>query len=106
MRESKNEQSVASFFCSAPPECFFRSVTQSSTVHIGWDGQQQIHVPFKEIIPILSPNDLIIDGWDINNQNLYQAMARAKVSRWGAFRLIRIQPSSVILIESLWKNVD
>ncbi|PIO66314.1 inositol-3-phosphate synthase [Teladorsagia circumcincta] len=58
---------------------YFGSVTQSSTVHLGWDGQQQIHVPFKEIIPILSPNDLIIDGWDINNQNLYQAMIRAKV---------------------------
>ncbi|KAK6016951.1 inositol-3-phosphate synthase [Ostertagia ostertagi] len=58
---------------------YFGSVTQSSTVHLGWDGQQQIHVPFKEIIPILSPNDLIIDGWDINNQNLYQAMIRAKL---------------------------
>ncbi|VDL75733.1 unnamed protein product [Nippostrongylus brasiliensis] len=58
---------------------YFGSVTQSATVHLGWDGQQQIHVPFKEILPILSPNDLIIDGWDINNQNLYQAMARAKV---------------------------
>ncbi|KAK6044024.1 inositol-3-phosphate synthase [Cooperia oncophora] len=58
---------------------YFGSVTQSSTVHLGWDGQQQIHVPFKDIIPILSPNDLIIDGWDINNQNLYQAMIRAKV---------------------------
>ncbi|KAK5976985.1 Inositol-3-phosphate synthase, partial [Trichostrongylus colubriformis] len=57
---------------------YFGSVTQSSTVHLGWDGQQQIHVPFKEIIPILSPNDLIIDGWDINSQNLYQAMIRAK----------------------------
>ncbi|VDN38373.1 unnamed protein product, partial [Cylicostephanus goldi] len=32
-----------------------------------------------EIIPILSPDDLIIDGWDINNKNLYEAMLRAKV---------------------------
>lgn len=58
----------------------FRSVTQASTVHLGWDGKQQIHVPFNEIIPILSPNDLIIDGWDINNKNLYEAMIRAKVT--------------------------
>ncbi|RCN31145.1 inositol-3-phosphate synthase [Ancylostoma caninum] len=58
---------------------YFGSVTQASTVHLGWDGEQQIHVPFNEIIPILSPNDLIIDGWDINNKNLYEAMIRAKV---------------------------
>uniref|UniRef100_A0A1I7XPV2 inositol-3-phosphate synthase n=1 Tax=Heterorhabditis bacteriophora TaxID=37862 RepID=A0A1I7XPV2_HETBA len=58
---------------------YFGSVTQASTIHLGWDGRQQIHVPFNEIIPILSPNDLIIDGWDINNQNLYEAMIRAKV---------------------------
>ncbi|CAJ0604691.1 unnamed protein product [Cylicocyclus nassatus] len=58
---------------------YFGSFTQSSTIHLGWDGEEQIHVPFKEIIPILSPDDLIIDGWDINNKNLYEAMLRAKV---------------------------
>lgn len=57
----------------------FRSVTQSSTVHIGFDGQEQVHVPFSSLIPILSPNDLIIDGWDINDANLYEAMVRARV---------------------------
>ncbi|KHJ78803.1 inositol-3-phosphate synthase, partial [Oesophagostomum dentatum] len=58
---------------------YFGSITQASTVHLGWDGEQQVHVPFNEIIPILSPNDLVIDGWDINNKNLYEAMIRAKV---------------------------
>ncbi|CAD6192573.1 unnamed protein product [Caenorhabditis auriculariae] len=58
---------------------YFGSVTQSATVHLGWDGEKQIHVPFKDIVPILSPSDLIISGWDINNANLYQAMVRAKV---------------------------
>ncbi|KAE9416337.1 hypothetical protein Angca_006474, partial [Angiostrongylus cantonensis] len=58
---------------------YFGSITQASTVHLGWDGEHQIHVPFNEIIPMLSPNDLVFDGWDINNENLYQAMLRAKV---------------------------
>ena len=56
------------------------SVTQASTVHLGWNGEEQIYVPFKDIIPILSPSDLIIDGWDINSANLYEACQRARVS--------------------------
>ncbi|CAI5441797.1 unnamed protein product [Caenorhabditis angaria] len=58
---------------------YFGSITQSSTVHLGFDGNEQVYVPFKDIVPILSPNDLIISGWDINNANLYEAMGRARV---------------------------
>ncbi|ULU05713.1 hypothetical protein L5515_014102 [Caenorhabditis briggsae] len=60
---------------------YFGSVTQTATVHLGYDSatQNQIFVPFKDIVPILSPNDLVISGWDISNSNLYDAMARAKV---------------------------
>ena len=54
-------------------------MTQTSTIHLGFDGQEQVHVPFSSLVPILSPNDLVIDGWDINNANLYEAMIRAKV---------------------------
>lgn len=48
---------------------------------MGYDSasQNQIYVPFKDIVPILSPNDLVISGWDISDSNLYQAMTRAKV---------------------------
>lgn len=28
---------------------------------------------------MVKPNDLIIDGWDINNANLYESMIRASV---------------------------
>ncbi|CAI4221400.1 unnamed protein product [Auanema sp. JU1783] len=58
---------------------YFGSITQSSTVHLGFDGQDQVHVPFSSIIPILSPDDICIDGWDINNANLYESMVRARV---------------------------
>ncbi|KAI1722015.1 myo-inositol-1-phosphate synthase domain-containing protein [Ditylenchus destructor] len=58
---------------------YFGSVTQSSTVHLGWDGEKQIHVPFNSILPMVDPNSLIIGGWDINKVNLYEAMLRAKV---------------------------
>uniref|UniRef100_A0AC35G5D7 Inositol-3-phosphate synthase n=1 Tax=Panagrolaimus sp. PS1159 TaxID=55785 RepID=A0AC35G5D7_9BILA len=58
---------------------YFGSVTQSTTVHLGYDGSKQVHVPFNSILPMVSPNDLIIDGWDINNANLYESMKRAHV---------------------------
>ncbi|VDM39604.1 unnamed protein product [Toxocara canis] len=58
---------------------YYGSITQSTTVHIGWDGKKQVYVPFNRILPMVDPDDLIVDGWDINNANLYQAMQRAKV---------------------------
>uniref|UniRef100_A0A914CDS6 Inositol-3-phosphate synthase n=1 Tax=Acrobeloides nanus TaxID=290746 RepID=A0A914CDS6_9BILA len=58
---------------------YFGSITQSTTIHVGYDGQKQVYLPFKSLLPMVEPNDLIIDGWDINNANLYEAMLRAKV---------------------------
>lgn len=58
---------------------YFGSITQSTTVHIGWDGEKQVHVPFSSLLPTVHPNDLVVDGWDINGANLYEAALRAKV---------------------------
>ncbi|KJH50407.1 inositol-3-phosphate synthase [Dictyocaulus viviparus] len=77
---------------------YFGSITQTSTVHLGWDGKRQIHVPFNEIIPILSPNDLIFDGWDINNQNLFQAMVRAKISSIYTLVYLHLQRGEKIML--------
>ena len=33
----------------------------------------------KDMIPMVSPNDFILDGWDISGANLAEAMKRAKV---------------------------
>lgn len=46
---------------------------------MGWDGKKQIYVPFNKILPMVNPDDLVIDGWDINKANLYEAVVRAKV---------------------------
>ena len=59
---------------------YYGSLTQATTVRIGAtkDGQE-VHMPFKNILPMVDPNDLVIGGWDINNANLAQSMARAEV---------------------------
>lgn len=61
---------------------YFGSVTQSSTVYIGNSAHgddDEFFVPMKEIVPMLDPNELPIDGWDISSSNLADAMRRAKV---------------------------
>jgi myo-inositol-1-phosphate synthase len=59
---------------------YFGSLTQSSTVLLGSDPfGKDIHIPMKDILPMVNPNDLVLDGWDISALNIADAMERAKV---------------------------
>ncbi|KAI1298747.1 Inositol-3-phosphate synthase 1-A [Halotydeus destructor] len=59
---------------------YFGSVTQSSTVLIGVDDSgKDVYVPMKDLVPMVNPNDIILDGWDISGLNIAEAMGRAKV---------------------------
>jgi len=58
---------------------YFGSVTQASTVFIGQSEEEDFFLPMKDIVPMVNPNDLYIDGWDISSLNLAEAMKRAKV---------------------------
>lgn len=58
---------------------YFGSLTQASTCRVGSFQGEEIHVPFKSILPMVNPNDLVIGGWDISNMNLADAMDRARV---------------------------
>lgn len=55
-------------------------MTQCSTVKIGVDEQgKDVNIPFCELLPMVSPNDLAISGWDLNKRDLASAMKVAKV---------------------------
>lgn len=59
---------------------YFGSITQSSTVFLGRDAKnKEVYVPMKDVVPMVNPNDLFLDGWDISGLNLADAMERAKV---------------------------
>jgi myo-inositol-1-phosphate synthase len=59
---------------------YFGSLTQATTVRIGSnDHGKEVHVPFKNLLPMVNPNDLVLGGWDINNADLAMAMERACV---------------------------
>ncbi|KAF0296065.1 Inositol-3-phosphate synthase 1-A [Amphibalanus amphitrite] len=54
---------------------YYGSLTQSSTVDLG-GGQ---HAPLNSLLPMVHPNDLLLDGWDISSAPLSEAMERAQV---------------------------
>ena len=60
---------------------YYGSLTQSSTTSlgIGPDGKE-VYIPLKDLLPMVSPNDLEFDGWDVSSTNLAEACERAMVS--------------------------
>lgn len=54
---------------------YFGSITQASTVCLGpGSNGEDVFVPMNEMLPMVHPNDLVIDGWDISSKNLADAM--------------------------------
>ncbi|KAG6447696.1 hypothetical protein O3G_MSEX005103 [Manduca sexta] len=59
---------------------WFGSITQASTVRLGIDEKgDEVYVPMSSLLPMVNPDDLVIDGWDISPLNLAESMVRAKV---------------------------
>ncbi|CAJ1856335.1 unnamed protein product [Sphenostylis stenocarpa] len=58
---------------------YFGSLTQASAVRVGSFQGEEIYAPFKSLLPMVNPDDIVFGGWDISNMNLADAMARAKV---------------------------
>lgn len=59
---------------------YFGSITQSSTVRLGMNEEgDSVNIPFKNMLPMVNPNDLVIGGWDISSMNIADAMTRGKV---------------------------
>lgn len=41
---------------------YFGSITQASTVGLGTGPEGEVYVPMKDILPMVDPNDVVIDG--------------------------------------------
>ncbi|XP_067416943.1 inositol-3-phosphate synthase 1 [Emydura macquarii macquarii] len=61
---------------------YYGSLLQASTVCLGTGPAGDVHLPFRDLLPMLHPNDLVFDGWDISSLNLAEAMRRAQVLDW------------------------
>lgn len=61
---------------------YFGSLTQSATCRVGAVGGEEVFTPFKSLLPMAEPNEIVFDGWDISSMNMADAMERAKVLDW------------------------
>ncbi|KAG8191861.1 hypothetical protein JTE90_019797 [Oedothorax gibbosus] len=59
---------------------YYGSLIQSGTTLLGtYDTTGEAYIAFKDMLPLVSPNDIEFGGWDISAANLAEAMDRAKV---------------------------
>ncbi|XP_074834290.1 inositol-3-phosphate synthase 1 [Carettochelys insculpta] len=62
---------------------YYGSLLQASTVCLGTGSAgDDVYVPFRDLLPMVHPNDIVFDGWDISSLNLAEAMRRAQVLDW------------------------
>uniref|UniRef100_A0A8D2J3Q3 inositol-3-phosphate synthase n=1 Tax=Varanus komodoensis TaxID=61221 RepID=A0A8D2J3Q3_VARKO len=72
---------------------YYGSLLQASTVCLGSGPSGDVYVPFRDLLPMVDPNDIVFDGWDISSLNLAEAMRRAEVLDWA-------------LQEQLWPHME
>ncbi|MGH0183497.1 UNVERIFIED_CONTAM: hypothetical protein FKN15_027048 [Acipenser sinensis] len=68
---------------------YLGSLLQSSTVCLGTGPQGDVYVPFGRLLPMVHPNDIVFDGWDISSMDLAAAMERAQVLDWSLQEQLR-----------------
>uniref|UniRef100_A0A672JC46 inositol-3-phosphate synthase n=1 Tax=Salarias fasciatus TaxID=181472 RepID=A0A672JC46_SALFA len=68
---------------------YYGSFLQASTVCLGPGLEGDVNVPFRDLLPMVHPNDIIFDGWDISSMDLGSAMERAQVLDWSLQEQLR-----------------
>lgn len=58
---------------------YWGSLTQAATVRLGNFAGEEAYAPFKALLPMVEPNDIVLGGWDISGLDMAEAMERAKV---------------------------
>mmetsp|Transcript_12652 Transcript_12652/g.46724 ORF Transcript_12652/g.46724 Transcript_12652/m.46724 type:complete len:531 (-) Transcript_12652:302-1894(-) len=82
---------------------YWGSMTQASTVKIGADpAGNSVFIPFNRLLPMLSPNDLVVGGWDISSLNLADSMERAEVLEYDLQRKLRPYMENMVPLPSIY----
>ena len=69
---------------------YYGSLTQAATVRVGNYKGEEVFTPFKSLLPMVKPEDLVLGGWDISSLNLADAMERAQVCLHGGSIWLRL----------------
>ena len=82
---------------------FIGSVTQASTLRVGAtvDGED-VYVPFGDMLPSVRPTDLVVGGWDINGNNMADAMDRAQVFAYDLQRQLVPHMEKIVPLPSIY----
>eukprot|EP00871_Galdieria_phlegrea_P005072 jgi/Galph1/5566/GphlegSOOS_G4204.1 len=81
---------------------YFGSITQSATIRLGSCKGEDVYVPLKSLLPMVNPNDIEIDGWDINSADLASAMKRAEVFDYDLQRQLEPFMSQLVPMPSIY----
>ncbi|CAO3702081.1 unnamed protein product [Rhizopus stolonifer] len=82
---------------------YYGSVTQSSTLRLGSDAEgKDVHVPLKDMLPMVNPTDLVLGGWDISSKNLAESMERAQVLEYDLQRQVSEEMSQMRPLPSVY----
>ena len=79
------------------------SLTQCSTTWLGQDEKGNTYVaPFKGLLPMVNPDDLVISGWDISKMNMYEATKRAKVLEPTMYNQLKDELEKMVPLPSIF----
>lgn len=79
------------------------SLTQCATTYLGQDDKGTTYVaPFKSLLPMVDPNDLVIGGWDISKANMYEATKRAKVMEPAMYHQIKDELEKMVPLPAIF----
>ncbi|XP_019953797.2 inositol-3-phosphate synthase 1-A [Paralichthys olivaceus] len=68
---------------------YFGSLLQASSVCLGSGLEGDVNVPFRDLLPMVHPDDIVFDGWDVSSMDLGCAMERAQVLDWSLQEQLR-----------------
>lgn len=83
---------------------YFGSLTQASTLCMGQDEAtgRDVNIPFRDILPMVHPNDIVVGGWDISSKNLFESMQRSKVIDYDLQRQLEPHMKDMVPLPSVY----
>lgn len=83
---------------------YYGSVIMGSTIKLGTDAttDEEVNIPFNQVLPLVHPNDLVVGGWDISGMNLAAAMDRAQVLEPTLKGLVHKEMAQMVPLPSIY----
>src|ERR1041384_7629439 len=86
------------------------SVTQMGTIRLGKRTENR-YPKIKDFVPLAGLNDIVFGGWDVYEDNVYEAALNAKVLELGLLQPIKaelekIKPMKAVFDKDYVRNLD